>query len=150
MAPQPEHTPPAPFDQASFTALLTEQVRTAVRAALITVLEEEVTAFIGALPYARSATRRDRRNGYYTRDLDTTVGPLPDLPVPRTRGGFHTQLFERYARRQSELDGAISAMFVGGLSTTTVSQVVTDLTGTTPSPSTVSRVFHTLEGEYTA
>jgi hypothetical protein len=27
--------------------------------------------------------------------LDTTVGQIVDLPVPRTRGGHQTQLFER-------------------------------------------------------
>src|SRR5258708_211049 len=39
-------------------------------------------------------------------------------------------------------------MFVKGLSTRQVGQVMETLTGTKPSPSTVSRVFHTLEAEY--
>ena len=41
-------------------------------------------------------------------------------------------------------------MFVGGVSTKGVGAVMETLTGTPPSPSTVSRVFHTLESEYTA
>jgi hypothetical protein len=36
------------------------------------------------------------------------------LPVPRTRKGFRTQVFERYQRRQAHLDTAISEMFVYG------------------------------------
>src|SRR6478609_4403946 len=99
MAPTPENTAPRPFSQEEFTALLTEQIRQAVRLTLVTVLAAEVAAFVGALPYEQTATRRDYRNGSYTRHLDTTVGPIPDLPVPRTRHGFQTQLFARYARR---------------------------------------------------
>jgi transposase-like protein len=39
-------------------------------------------------------------------------------------------------------------MFVAGVSQARVGQVVETLTGTKPSASTVSRVFHTLETEY--
>ena len=129
--------------QEAFEKMLQERLRQAVRVALISVLEEEVTAFIGALPYERKEQRRDQRNGHYTRNLGTTVGSIPDLPVPRTRHGYQTQVFERYHRRREELDGAIGEMFVGGVSTSRVGQVVETLTGTHPSPSTVSRVFHT-------
>jgi putative transposase len=80
--------------------------------------------------------------------LETTIGQIADLPVPRTRGGYQTQLFERYHRRQDELDSAIGEMFVKGVSTTKVGQVIETLTGSHPSASTVSRVFHTLESEY--
>jgi putative transposase len=134
--------------QEAFEQLVKERLRQAVRVALISVLEEEVTAFIGVQPYERSEQRRDQRNGHYTRNLETTVGQLPDLPVPRTRHGYQTQLFERYHRRRDELDTAIGEMFVGGVSMAKVGQVVETLTGSTPSASTVSRVFHSLESEY--
>jgi putative transposase len=73
---------------------------------------------------------------------------IEDLPVPRTRKGFRTQLFERYQRRQAELDEAICDMFVGGVSTSRVGAVVEVLTGSKPSASTVSRVYHRLEDEF--
>jgi transposase-like protein len=82
--------------------------------------------------------------------LVTTVGKVENLPVPRSRGGFRSQVFERYQRRQVELDTAIAEMFVFGASMTRVGQVVETLTETRPSPSTVSRVFHTLEAEFAA
>jgi len=138
----------APFCQETFQQLVQERLRQAVRAALMSVLEEEVTALIGAKPYERSRQRRDYRNGHYRRDLETTVGSITDLPVPRTRGGHQTSVFERYHRRRDELDGAIGEMFVKGVSTAKVGQVIETLTGSHPSASTVSRVFHTLEGEY--
>lgn len=151
MTPTPaEPNAPAPLSQAEFRELLNAKVRSAIWLTLATVLEEEVTAFIGAPRYGRTPSRRDQRNGHYTRDLVTTVGMAEELPVPRTRGGFRTQLFERYQRRQAELDQAISEMFVFGASTARVGQVVETLTGSHPSPSTVSRVFHTLEAEFEA
>lgn len=136
--------------QETFEQMLHERLRQAVRVALISVLEEEVTAFIGALPYERTKLRRDQRNGHYSRDLETSMGQIADLPVPRTRGGYHTQVFERYHRRRDELDMAIGEMFVDGVSMAKVGQVVETLTGSKPSASTVSRVFHTLESEYRA
>jgi len=136
--------------QADFQALLREKMRQAVRMTLVTILEEEVEAFVGAGRYQRANGRRDQRNGYYHRDLVTGVGEMENLPVPRTRTGFRTQIFKRYKRRQAELDEAICDMFVQGMSMERVGGVFEGLTGSTTSPSTISRVFHTLEGEFTA
>jgi putative transposase len=148
MAPRQKNTTLEPLSQNDFQSLLQTQLRIAVRLTLVTILEEEVSAVIGALPYQRTDERLDYRNGHYTRDLETTVGLIEDLPVPRTRNGHETQLFDKYKRRRGELDEAISEMFIGGVSTRRAGEVVESLTGSKPSPSTVSRVFHTLEGEY--
>src|SRR6266568_7777260 len=134
--------------QVSFEAMVREKLQEAVRIALISVLEAEVDAFIGAMRYQRSEQRRDYRNGHYTRSLDTSIGHISDLPVPRTRTGYQTQVFERYHRRRSDLDQAIGEMFIGGVSQARGGEVVETLTGSKPSASTVSRVFHTLESEY--
>jgi len=150
MTPTRENTPSAELSQVEFQELLREKLRAAARLTLVTILEEEVNALVGVPPYVRSPQRRDQRNGYYTRDLGTTLGEIEALPVPRTRKGFHTQLFERYQRRQAALDAAICEMFVYGVSTTRVGEVVETLTEMKPSPSTVSRVFHTLEDEFGA
>lgn len=134
--------------QATFRAFVQEQVRQAIRATFIAILEDEVTRFIGADRYERTTTRRDQRAGYRSRSLGTTVGVIDDLPVPRTRGAFHTQLFDRYQRRMAEVDTLMRDMFVGGVSQQTVGTIVEQVTGTSASPSTVSRVFHTLEAEF--
>ncbi len=141
-------TRPPGMSQAEVHELLQEKMRQAVRLALVMVLEEEVSVLIGADRYERNPQRSDQRNGYYQRNLDTTVGRIEDLPVPRTRKGHQTQVFERYARRQAELDQAIADMFIGGVSTTRVAEVVETLTGTKASASTVSRVYQGLEDEF--
>ena len=47
-------------------------------------------------------------------------------------------------------DMALCQMFVGGVSTEKVGQVVANLTGKPASASTVSRTFQTIEKEYAA
>jgi transposase-like protein len=148
MAPKAHHKQIDAEGQAQIGELLQERLRLAIKYTLIEILEEEVAAFVNAAPYQRSAERTDYRNGHYERDLGTSVGVIEDLPVPRTRQGFQTELFEQYHRRQAELDDAICRMFVFGASDVQVGQVVEALTGDTLSPSAVSRVFHSLEGEF--
>lgn len=151
MAPSLKHTQSDLDGQAAsdtFRAFVQEQVRRAIRATFIDILEEEVSQFIGASRYERTQERRDHRAGHRTRTLGTTAGVIDDLPVPRTRGGFHTQLFEHYQRRMTEVDTLMRDMFVGGVSQRQVGAVVEQVTGTPASASTVSRVFHTLEAEF--
>jgi hypothetical protein len=68
--------------QETFETRLREKLQEAVRTALITVLEAEVDAFIGAVRYERSEQRPDYRNGHYTGGLDTGLGHISDLAVP--------------------------------------------------------------------
>jgi transposase-like protein len=150
MTPKAKNKQVTPLSQTEFQEIVREKMRQAVRFTLITVLEAEMEAFIGAAPYQRTSQRRAYRNGSYQRSLTTSVGQIDDLEVPRTRVGFQTQLFERYQRRQAELDASICQMFVGGVSTSRVGEVIETLTGTRPSASTVSRVFHSLEEEFVA
>lgn len=149
MTPKHKNTQEGAISQSEFHSYVREQIRGAVRIALTTILEEELTAFIGAGPYEQKGSRRDHRNGSYQRNLGTSFGEIEGLSVPRSRKGFQTQVFARYARRQREVDTAILGMYVGGNSTTQVGAVVESLTGSHPSPATVSRVYHTLEAEYT-
>jgi transposase-like protein len=148
MAPRANHTAFDKLSQATFQEVLQERLRLAIQFTLITILEEEVEGFCNAERYQRTAGRQDYRNGTYERNLGTTMGVIEELPVPRTRGGFQTQLFERYQRRMEELDEAICRMFVHGVSTLQVGSVIEALTGSSPSPSTVSRIFHSLETDF--
>lgn len=115
--------------QADFQEALQERLRLAIRYTLITILEEEVEAFCQAAAYQRTPQRRDYRNGTYVRSLGTTQGVIADLPVPRTREGFQTHLFERYQRRMAELDEAICGMFIAGVSAVGVGRVTEALSG---------------------
>jgi len=72
------------------------------------VLEEEMTAFLGAEVYRRSEDRRGYRNGYKPRVLKTRVGAF-ELQVPKDREGrFRTEVFEHYQRSEKALMLAVA------------------------------------------
>lgn len=148
--PRQDHTPEPALEQNEFVDLLMARLRTAARATFEAVMEEELTHYLKALPYQRSENRNGQRNGHYSRQLGTGFGPV-SLDVPRSRDGqYRTQVFEQYQRRQSQIDQAISAMFVHGVSTRDTSAIVESCLDQSVSASTVSRVFHKLEAEYQA
>jgi len=139
------------LSQMEFQAYVVEYARSTVRLIFEEVMQAELTALLQAQPYERSSKRRGQRNGSYRRGCVTSFGLLEDLRVPRDRTGqFQTRLFDRYQRRQKQVDQAIRDMFIQGLSTTAVGRIMQPLLGEKPSPSTVSRVFHSLEEEYQA
>jgi transposase-like protein len=107
MTPKAHHKQISAENQETLRELLQEKMKLAIQYTLIQALQEEVEAYIQAAPYERTQNRRDHRNGSYPRSLGTSLGELEDLPVPRTRKGFQSQLFERYRRRQAELDESI-------------------------------------------
>ena len=87
---------------------------------------------------------RDRRNGSYSRHLLTELGDI-ELSVPRARRFCPSEVLRSYARRAREIDRAILAGFVLGLSTRKVGEVLLALLGRKVSASTVSRVAKTLD-----
>ena len=66
---------------------------------------------------------RDRRNGTCRRCLLSELGDI-ELNVPRTRRFCPTEVLKSYARRAPEIDRAILAGFVPGLSTRKVGEVL--------------------------
>lgn len=111
-----------------------------MKEALQEVLEGEMTEFLGAAPSERSETRQGYRAGYYGRNLITRIGKL-ELRVPRDRGGeFSTALFERYARSEKALVGALVEMYVQGVSTRKVKAITEELCGHSFSASAISRI----------
>jgi len=111
-------------------------------------LDEEITQYMQTLPYQRTpnTNRLDYRNGYYWRNLDTTLGPVEDIAVPRSRQGlFRPSVFDRYQRRQEAVNTAVCNVFLRGISTRDVAGALKPLLNTTLSASTVSRITKRLD-----
>ena len=72
-------------------------------------------------------------------ELLTELGDI-ELSVPRTRRYSPVEVLRAYARRTAEIDRAILAGFVLGLSTRKVGETLLGLLGRPVSASTVSRV----------
>jgi putative transposase len=111
------------------------------------VLEAEMDEAVGAAKGERTASRAGYRSGYYGRTLVTRVGKL-ELRVPQDRQGrFRTEIFERYQRSEKALVGALTEMYVQGVSTRKVKAVTEELCGHEFSASTVSRMNQSLDAE---
>ncbi len=125
-------------------------LRTVVERTLQVILEEEMTAHLGAERYERTAGRRGYRNGFKPRTLTTRVGTL-ELLVPQDRDGtFSTELFGRYQRTEQALVLALMEMYVQGVSTRKVAAITEQLCGTRFSKSQVSALAGRLDGELAA
>jgi transposase-like protein len=123
----------------------------AVKAVIETALEEVVLELVGAGRFERNKSRKDSRNGSYSRGLLTSHGSI-DLDVPRVRGGGSpaTAVIGRYARRSVEIDDAILAAYVQGVSTRGMDKVSQALLGETISRSVVSRIGKQLDARVDA
>ena len=125
---------------------LTASAREHLRWLLERTMETEVTVRLGAQRYGRSAGRTDWRNGYREGDLVTELGLLKGLRVPRSRrGSYQPEVFGRYQRRQPLVNRLILEMFVAGVATRRVGEVLEALLGDCPSAATVSRVAKELD-----
>lgn len=68
--------------------------------------------------------RISQRNGYYERELTTSIGSL-ELKVPRTCDGeFTPTVFERYQRNEKTLLASMLEMYISSVSTRKVSRIV--------------------------
>jgi len=109
------------------------------------ILNSEFSDYIGALSYERTDNRKGYRNGSYTRTLNTRVGRL-NLRVLRDRdGNFRTELFKRYQRSEKALILTMSEMYIQGVSTRKVSQIVEKLCGVEISAGQVSQLSKELD-----
>jgi len=111
------------------------------------VLEAEMDEALGAEKGERTPNRQGYRSGYYGRTLVTRVGKL-ELRVPQDRQGrFRTEVFERYQRSEKALVGALTEMYVQGVSTRKVKAITEELCGHEVSASTISRLNQRLDEE---
>jgi transposase-like protein len=149
---QPASTQTEPLpDQAQFYARIKQQARMGLRVLLEGVMQAELEALLQAAWAERTGERQGYRNGFYQRNLATTQGVIEDLQVPRDREGqFHTQVFERYARYEPQVEEGLRDMFVAGVSTGKVGEVAEQLIGVKPSASAVSRLNGDLVAQFKA
>jgi putative transposase len=122
-----------------------EECRLFGREAVRKFLEDRMQGQLGQV-LAREASEgiRDRRNGRYRRHLLTAMGDI-ELSIPRTRQFSALRVVQAYTRRSPEVDRAVLACFILGLSTRKVAEALLPMLGERVSASTVSRVSQTLD-----
>jgi transposase-like protein len=103
-----------------------------------------------ARPYERTDARRGYANGFKPKTVATRLGKIP-LLVPQVRGDvqFYPTALERGVRSERALKLAVAEMYVRGVSTRKVTEVMETLCGLEVSSTDVSRAATLLDDELT-
>lgn len=106
-----------------------------------TAIDIEFESFMGLDRYRRCPERKDYRNGFYQRSLDTVYGWIEGLQIPRARFEiFHSKVIGRYARREEAINRLIAECYWRGISTRDMKYILKELSDVEVSSSAVSRL----------
>ena len=126
------------------------QMAEAVRIMLNEAMRLERCQAIEAEPYQRSERRKGYANGFKPKTLDTRLGKIT-FQVPQTRGmEFYPSALEKGVRSERALKLAVAEMYVQGVSTRKVTEVMRQLCGLEVSSTQVSRATELLDQELNA
>jgi len=129
---------------------INERILGMVKTLLESSLESELLEQLQASPYQRTEVRRGYRNGYYERDLYSQYGVIKSLRMPRSRSGFESQIIPRYQRNLSKVNQMVRNIFLAGVSTRRVGEVLSNLWDRQISAQTVSNICLSLDREVEA
>ena len=133
-------------NEVDFWAEIKKHTRSLLKDLIEISMNDEIASYTQSKKHQRTESRLDYRNGYYYRNLDTELGPMDKLRVPRSRLGlFRTKVFEYYQRRQRAVNNVVQNVFLSGVSTRDISCAVKPLLETTFSASCVSRITKGLD-----
>jgi transposase-like protein len=122
----------------------------AVRIMLNEAMRIERSRVIEAEPYQRTERRKGYANGFKPKTVDTRLGAIT-FEVPQTRNvEFYPSALEKGVRSERALKLAIAEMYVQGVSTRKVTEVMQQLCGLDVSSAQVSRATQLLDEELTA
>jgi putative transposase len=126
------------------------QMAEAVRIMLNEAMKIERSQVLEADPYQRTAQRRGYANGFKPKTLETRLGAMT-VNVPQTRGvEFYPSALEKGVRSERALKLAVAEMYVQGVSTRRVTEVMQQLCGLDVSSAQVSRAAKLLDEELDA
>lgn len=121
--------------------ILKETVRKQVEDTVNSLLKMELTAFLGYEKYSTEGIgKKDSRNGYYERRLDSEYGTL-NLRIPRDRlGDFAPKTVPPYGRRTDGLEECVIHMYRKGITTREIADLIEKMYGAHYCPATVSNI----------
>jgi putative transposase len=120
-------------------------VREMVGRYLTEIMDAELTYFLGREPYERKAKDSNHRNGSYGRKFTIkSIGEV-SVKVPRDRKGeYQTAVIPRSRQYEKEIGHDLCLMFLGGVSTRTLSIMSQRLIGRKLSHTEISRASREL------
>jgi transposase-like protein len=127
---------------------LKEDTQRLIKRLLESTMDEEIIAQLQVARYQRSGNRLGYRNGHRYRSLLTEFGLLDKIKVPRDRQGtYQPRLLKRYQRRQEQVNEMVREMFLDGVSTRKVKDVLKPMLQAELSAQSVSRIVRSLDSE---
>ena len=125
-----------------------EGLESAVSLLINEAMKVERNRALKAEPWQRSKDRVGYANGYKPRSLNTRIGKL-SLQVPKVRGGisFYPKALDKGIRSERALKLAIAEMYIKGVSTRKVTNVMETLCGLEVTSTEVSRCSKILDDE---
>lgn len=109
----------------------------------------ERSRYLQAEPYERKSERISYGNGFKPKQLKTQLGEL-HLNIPQTRdGNFYPSFLEKGIRSERAFKLALAEMYVQGVSTRKVNEIIEELCGFEVSSQAVSRASKLLDDEIT-
>lgn len=136
------------WDENDWWGDIKQEILRVVKRLMESAMEEELLESLCAGRFRRTELRRGYRNGYRYRNFLTEIGLVEHLRVPRDRGGsYQPEVLGRYQRRQKRVNDLIREMFLAGVSTRRVGEVLLPIMKEAPSAETVSRVARSLDAE---
>ena len=118
-----------------------------VKVILESSLEEELLEQIQANRYQRTEVRKGYRNGHYEKSLYIRYGVMKAVRFPRARESYQSKIIPRYQHRQDEVNEMVRDIFLAGVSTRRIGEIMEKVNGGKVSAQTVSRVTRSLDIE---
>jgi len=130
---------------------LKPEVRQHLKMLIEGILIEEQDRTLATPRYKRKLGRLDYRNGFYMRDIESSLGLIENIKVPRNRlTSIEFGLFKKYRRKEVALVDLIKDAFLSGLSTRKVGEVLEVVLGYKISATTVSNIAKQLDSSVSA
>lgn len=118
---------------------LKTMLRDNIEFAINELLKNELTAVLQYERYERSDST-NYRNGYYSRDFNTSYGVL-HLNIPRDRNNeFASPLVPKYERKDSTTEETVLKLFNTGLTNSEISNIISSLYAKKYSKTTISNI----------
>ena len=112
------------------------------------LMESELSIYLNRDRYERCGEDVNHRNGYYPRKFTIKGIGNVDVKVPRDRKGLYsTSILPKRNQYEDAVAQDLSIMFLAGISTRRVGEVLQPILGQPISPEAVSRVARSLDAE---
>ncbi|MCM8788100.1 MAG: transposase [Candidatus Omnitrophica bacterium] len=110
------------------------------------VKTEEQTRALATPRHARKVSCLGYRNGFYVKSIESSLGLIENIKVPRNRlANIKFSIFKKYRRKEVALLDLIKDAFLSGLSTRKMGEVLEVVLGYKVSATIVSNIAKSLD-----